>query len=104
MAIFRHLPVLAVLAIAAVLMTGCTGATSPELAAPSVSSTPSTPATPASSLDPSASQAGLRPCQAYETIAAPESAYRATPVYVANEMPAEEVQAWARSKAGFETM
>lgn len=41
-------------------------------------------------------------CETIPIISAPEDAFRDTPVYVANEMPTEEIQEWARTKPGFE--
>jgi hypothetical protein len=41
-------------------------------------------------------------CDSIPIVAAPEEAYRDTPIYVANEMPTEEVKAWAQTKPGFE--
>ena len=41
-------------------------------------------------------------CADIEPISAAEDAYRDSPIYVANEMPTEEIQAWALGKPGFE--
>lgn len=73
------------LALAVVLVaTGC-GAeqATPSVAAP-VSSVPS--------------------CEEVSRISAPPEAYGNAPVYVANEMPIEEVQTWAMSQPGFESI
>jgi hypothetical protein len=46
---------------------------------------------------------GLQRCPSEMTLAsAPESWYRDEPVYVENEMPVEEVRAWAAEQPGFE--
>lgn len=41
-------------------------------------------------------------CDEVARISAPEGAYRDAPIYVANEMPVEEVRQWAAGKDGFE--
>jgi hypothetical protein len=41
-------------------------------------------------------------CEDVPAISAPAELYRDSPIYVANEMPAEEVRAWATGKPGFE--
>jgi hypothetical protein len=43
-------------------------------------------------------------CDAVPHIAAPAEAYGDAPIYVANEMPTEEIAAWARGKPGFEEL
>lgn len=43
-------------------------------------------------------------CRDVARISAPPDSYGDTPVYVANEMPVEKVRAWARFKAGFESI
>ena len=43
-------------------------------------------------------------CEDVPSISAAEDLYRNRPVYVGNEMPVEEVQAWAEGQAGFETL
>jgi hypothetical protein len=43
-------------------------------------------------------------CDSIPVISAPEDAFRATPIYVANEMPTDEIQAWAGTKPGFEEL
>lgn len=51
-----------------------------------------------------ASSDGLAMCQDVPVISADPSLYRDRPVYVGNEMPVEEVQAWAATQPGFETL
>lgn len=41
-------------------------------------------------------------CDEIEPISAPADWYRDSPIYVANEMPAEQIRAWAAAKPGFE--
>ena len=41
-------------------------------------------------------------CEDVPQVSAPEAAYADTPVYVGNEMPITQVQAWARRRPGFE--
>ena len=41
-------------------------------------------------------------CSDVPDLAAPPEAYRDEPIYVANEMPVEEVKAWAESQPGYE--
>lgn len=48
--------------------------------------------------------AGVPRCDALPTITAPDEAYRDEPIYVFNEMPVEDVMAWAQAKPGFETL
>lgn len=68
--------------------------------------TPSDEGEPASP-GPSASAAAgdeVPWCEEVPEVAAPESVYRDTPVYVANEQPAEQVQAWAAEQGAFESL
>jgi hypothetical protein len=58
------------------------------------------PATPSTS----AVGAGIQSCDQLPQISAPAEAFRDTPIYVANEMPTEEIQAWASRKDGFEAL
>jgi hypothetical protein len=55
---------------------------------------------------PSASSGGatVPRCEELPRIAAPADWYRDSPVYVANEMPVEEIQAWAATKPAFEEL
>ncbi len=46
----------------------------------------------------------LPSCEDVSTITAPADDYADSPIYVANEMPIEEVQAWAMSQPGFESI
>lgn len=43
-------------------------------------------------------------CESIPMITAPETAFRDSPIYVANEMPTEEIRAWAGTKPGFEDL
>lgn len=45
---------------------------------------------------------GFPSCQEVPVITAPPDAYRDSPIYVENEMPIEEVQAWAATEPGYE--
>jgi len=45
---------------------------------------------------------GFPSCEEVSVITAPPGAYRDTPIYVENEMPIEEVQAWAATQPGYE--
>jgi hypothetical protein len=54
--------------------------------------------------DVTAGGAELPRCGELPRIEAPADAYRDEPVYVANEMPIEEVGAWARQQQGFEEL
>lgn len=53
---------------------------------------------------PSPGSDGLPACDQVPTITAPDDRYADRPVYVGNEMPVEEVQAWASTQPGFETL
>src|SRR5262245_25969382 len=46
--------------------------------------------------------ASLPRCDTIPAIQADPALYRDTPIYVANEMPADAVRAWAEAKPGFE--
>ncbi|HSK52322.1 MAG TPA: hypothetical protein VLA44_06155 [Clostridia bacterium] len=48
--------------------------------------------------------AGVPSCDDLPVVSAPEAAYGDDPIYVGNEMPAEEVQEWAAGKPGFEVL
>ncbi|MEX1005017.1 MAG: hypothetical protein WD156_06595 [Acidimicrobiia bacterium] len=43
-------------------------------------------------------------CEDVSTISAPDDRYADRPVYVGNEMPIDEVQTWAETQPGFETL
>lgn len=51
-----------------------------------------------------ATSSSVPSCQEIPRISAPPDAYAGSPIYVANEMPIEDVQAWARLKPGFESI
>ncbi len=53
---------------------------------------------------PVGGSASLQPCEEVPRISAPDDLYADRPVYVGNEMPVDEVQAWAASQPGFETL
>lgn len=53
---------------------------------------------------PDEPSASVPMCDGLPVIFAADELYRDRPVYVANEMPVEEVQAWASSQPGFETL
>ena len=53
----------------------------------------------------SAPSAGTVPvCASLPLIAPPEDAFRDSPIYVANEMPEDEIGEWARTRPGFEVL
>lgn len=79
---------LSVAAVAILLVSGCT---QPSAPAGSPDSVP-------------ASTAAIPTCESIALISPPESAFRDTPIYVGDEMPAERIGEWARTKPGFETM
>jgi hypothetical protein len=69
--------------------------------APAVEGEPPATGRPASADEP----ADVVPwCEEVPEVAAPESVYRDTPVYVANEQPVEQVQAWAAEQGAFEQL
>ncbi len=79
------------------------GACTQGIEAPGVSSAP--PATGATaSVEPTGISGGSRIplCESVEPISAPADRYRDTPIYVANEMPVDEIRAWAAARPGFE--
>ena len=45
---------------------------------------------------------GFPACDDVPELSAPPGAYRDSPVYVANEMPKDEVAAWAQRQPGYE--
>jgi hypothetical protein len=75
----------ALLAVIALILTACGDGEAPStLAAPVVGSN------------------GLVMCADVPTVSAAAEAYADSPIYVANEMPVDEVRAWAATKPGFE--
>ena len=65
---------------------------------------PST-ASPDVGASPSPGPEGVLPtCEGIGLLAAPDAWYRPEPVYIANEMPADEVRAWAQDKPGFQEL
>ena len=65
-----------------------------------------TPSTPDESLSSSSGPriSSIPRCDEVSLISAPADRYRDSPLYVANEMPVEEIQAWARDKPAFEEL
>lgn len=51
-----------------------------------------------------AAEPSIPRCDEVPLIAADPALYRDTPIYVGNEMPAEEIRAWAAGKPGFESI
>ena len=51
-----------------------------------------------------AAEPSIPRCDEVPLIAADPALYRDTPIYVGNEMPVEEIQAWAAGKPGFESI
>lgn len=49
-----------------------------------------------------AASTAIARCETVEPVSAPAEWYRESPIYVANEMPIDEVRAWAATKPGFE--
>jgi hypothetical protein len=93
---------------AALLLVGAafTACAAPSVPSPSLPMTsgPASPALPGAPGTPSLpTLSGTIPwCADVPRIEAAPELYRDEPIYVANEMPAEEVQQWARQKPGFE--
>ncbi len=52
----------------------------------------------------SVAEGSIPRCGDLPRISAPADAYRDSPIYVANEMPTEEIRAWAAGKPGFEAI
>ena len=75
---------MAIAVLTAILVAACTGS----------ASEPTTP--------DGAAQTSIPFCADVPPLSAPAEAYRATPIYVANEMPVEEVRAWAVGQPGYE--
>jgi hypothetical protein len=75
-----------------------------------VVSAPSAVPSPLSSAVPSAASSAaiiddaIPVCETISITTAPADAFRDSPIYVANEMPTEEIKAWAQTKPGFEDM
>ena len=61
----------------------------------------SSPTAAAAANSPTA-PAAVSLCETVERISAPAESYRDSPIYVANEMPVDEIRAWATDKPGFE--
>ena len=106
----RQSTALGLIAAVATIASACSvGVGAPDLSGATASARPAASAPPAASARPAASPSGpgavgqeLRRCEDVEGISASPDRYRDSPVYVANEMPIDEVQAWARTKPGFE--
>ena len=94
--------------VAALVLAACAegtvggGATSTEQG-PTTTSIPKTVPTPSLVSAPDF-EFSIPLCDDVPRVSAPADAYAATPIYVANEMPKEEVRAWASGQPGFETM
>lgn len=76
---------LAMAVLIAILVAACTGSASDPTTTPD-----------------GAVQASIPRCEDVPPISAPAEAYRDTPIYVGNEMPVEEVRAWAVGQPGYE--
>ena len=85
----RFAPLLALV----VLVSACAGP------APQAS-----PLAPSADPVPPAGAAGVPRCDDIPMISPPDEAFRDTPVYVGNEQPTEALNAWARTKPGFEEL
>jgi hypothetical protein len=81
---------ISVLGIVALVLSACRAGTGPPQA--------TGPLTSAST----ATVAGLTHCEDIAEVSAPPERYGDEPIYVANEMPVEEVRAWSATKPGFE--
>ena len=81
-------------ALLALLVIACGGA--PEGSAGEPSGPVATPS--------AANRAGVPRCDDVPAVSAPDDAYRDEPIYVSNEMPTEQVMAWAETKPGYETL
>jgi hypothetical protein len=95
----------AALSLSALLVTACAApsvpATSSPVAPTSPPTSPAAPGAPGASGLPSLT-GSIRWCADVPRVEAAPELYRDEPIYVANEMPAEAVQRWARGKPGFE--
>ncbi len=65
------------------------------------SSAPSEPNVP-SSVAPAGAVPAVPRCDQVAAVSAPTEWYRDSPIYVANEMPVDEIRAWAMTQPGFE--
>src|SRR5688572_17648548 len=86
-------------AMAAAFTWGCTVVSAPS-AAPSAVPSAASSAAPSSAIVGD----GIPVCDTIPITTAPEDAFRDSPIYVANEMPTEEIKAWAQTKPGFEDL
>src|SRR5688572_29937808 len=88
---------LAAVGLVGLLVAACGTGVAPSVQPPTTS--------PAVGARPSPATGGALPtCEGIGLLAAPDAWYRPEPVYVANEMPADEVRAWARGKPGFQEL
>jgi hypothetical protein len=85
----------AVIWIGVLLASACTPGADAGGTGPPVSPQPAPP----SIVEPS-----IPRCEDVPRISAPADWYRESPIYVANEQPTEEIQAWAAGKPGFEVL
>jgi hypothetical protein len=95
------------LVVVAVLVV--TAACAPGMDSGQAANTPATsgPATgePPSSIRAESQTAAAIPlCEELPSLRAPAHFYRDSPIYVGNEIPVERLQAWARTKPGFEEL
>jgi hypothetical protein len=85
----------AVIWILALLANACRPGADAGGTGPSVSPQPAAP---------SIAEPSIPRCEDVPRISAPADWYRDSPIYVANEQPTEEIQAWAAGKPGFEVL
>lgn len=75
--------------IVAVLTAACSAVPAPSSSTPSAVASTERP------------RAAIPVCATIQPVTAPQEAYRDQPIYVANEMPTDEIRAWAATKPGF---
>lgn len=85
---------LVLISFVALLLTACGGRFG-------ASSAPNEPSVP-SSVAPVGAIPAVPLCDEVEAVSAPAERYRDSPIYVANEMPVDQIQAWAMTQPGFE--
>lgn len=94
-----------VMCMVALVTTACGVGSGPRAgASPTASASETSPVTDSPAADSPAAPAVVPLCKTVARISAPADRYRDSPIYVANEMPTDEIRAWAAGKPGFEEM
>jgi hypothetical protein len=103
------LRLLAIVCVLGFLIGACRGSIAPFGASPSpVTTGPSpspvvaSPTAPPVAPTPTVATTSIPLCQEVGEVTAPAEYYRDSPIYVSNEMPADEVRAWAATRPGYE--